>query len=106
MLSQLPKNPQHCFMLTYAAIHFLGKGSMLPGLDKLVALKNGSNSERILKLKYMKHCMEGRVNLDNKDFQVLNTLMLWVEELHKINPKDTVTLVTTALLPHPNQLKF
>lgn len=106
LLAQPPNNPQQRFMLTYAAIYFINKGLTLPVIDKLLQQRTGSSSEQLLKLKYMRQCMENRVNLDNNEFHVLNTLVLWVEELKKINKSQSLKLVDAILLPHPQQLTF
>lgn len=44
VLQQLPKSPQQQFMLTYAAIYLINKGSVLPIVDKLLLQRTGSAS--------------------------------------------------------------
>ena len=79
ILDQIPKTPQKTFWLTYACIFFINKGCNLPILDNLLENKNGTTSELILKIKYMKQCLDAKVNLENKDFHVLTTLVQWLD---------------------------
>jgi hypothetical protein len=106
LLEQIPKTPQQTFLLSYAAIYFINKGCNLPILNKILENKSGSYSELMLRLKYMKQCLEAKVDLDNKHFHVLSTLVLWMEELKKISKQKVIKLVPAILLPHPSTLKF
>lgn len=44
VFGQLPKSPQQRFMMIYAAIYLINKGSMLPIVDKLLVQRTGSAS--------------------------------------------------------------
>ena len=66
---------------------------------------NGSFSQLLLLIKYMRKCVDKGSLLNNSSFHVLNTLILWMAEQEKArNPKAGI--LQAVLLPHPSQLAF
>lgn len=71
----------------------------------LLAPINGSFSQLLLLIKYMRKCVDKGSLLNNSSFHVLNTLILWMAEQEKArNPKAGI--LQAVLLPHPSQLAF
>jgi hypothetical protein len=64
LLNQGVKTVQQQFMLTYASIHFLKGGVMLPSVEQLQLAHSGSFSEMILSLKCMKHSIDNKKGLE------------------------------------------
>jgi len=63
LLAQIPKTPQQHFLLTLAALHFLKQGIKITALDHVLKPTNSSFSQLLLSLRYMKKCMDDKINL-------------------------------------------
>lgn len=81
LLNQPIKTVQQQFMLTYASIHFLKGGVVLPSVEQLQLAHSGSFSEIILSLKCMKHSIDKKEGLEDSKFGVIEMLMSWLENL-------------------------
>jgi hypothetical protein len=60
LINQPIKTVQQQFLLTYAAIHFIKGGVVLPSLKDLQLGHSGSISDMILSLKFMKHSIDSK----------------------------------------------
>jgi hypothetical protein len=104
MLSQPAKTSQQNFLLTYASLHFLRQGKILPTMDSALMAHSGAYSEVLLTLNYMKHCMSARVNLDDTSFRVLAMLLSWMDKLDKLKKNIQPHLLPAVLQWQPGKL--
>lgn len=104
LLSQPAKTSQQTFLLTYACLHFLRQGQILPVLEKTLAPHSGAYSEVLLTLSYMKHCMSSRVNLEDPSFRVLAMLLSWMDKLDKLKKNSQLQLLPSILQFQPGKL--
>jgi hypothetical protein len=73
-------------------------------LPALLQPLNGSFSQLCLLIKYMRKCMDKGHLLDNSNFHILSTLILWMAQQEKGQRNPKSSLVYSMFLPHPNQL--
>lgn len=104
LLALPTRTPQHRFLLTYAALHFLRSNHPLPFTSQLLQEGEGSFSSLQLSLRYMRYCMEQRQQLEDPRFRVLGLLVLWMENLEKLKTSKEPKLLASVLLPHPQKL--
>jgi hypothetical protein len=72
----------------------------------LLAPLNGSYSQLLLLIKYMRKCVDKGSLLNNSSFHVLNTLILWMAEQEKDSRNPKAGILQAVLLPHPSQVAF
>jgi hypothetical protein len=104
LFSQAARTSQQTFLLTYASLHFLRQGQVLPTLEKTLATHTGAYSEVLLTLTYMKHCMSSRINLEDPAFRVLAMLLSWMDRLDKLKKNSQIYLLPSVLQFQPGKL--
>lgn len=78
ILQQHPKTHQQQFLLTYLGLRLLKNSQEMPLLPSLITPLNGSFSQLLLLIEYMRKCMDKGQLLDNSNFHILSTLILWM----------------------------
>lgn len=58
-----PKTPQQSFLFTSLALQLIARNEEVPNIKTLISPSNGSFSQLLLRLKYMKYCIDRKEEL-------------------------------------------
>ena len=106
ILSHPPKTPQQLFLLTYLGLRILDSNPDAALQHVLLFPLTGSFSQLQLVIKYMRKCMDKGKLLDNSNYHIISTLILWMAEQEKGQKNPKSSLLHRIFLPHPSQLAF